>query len=364
MQRGFFRSSFTAVLMLAVALGLTGGDVRARTVLDFDARVQPISLGDWGDYVIDAASAMTAAQVASDPSLKWAPTLSNGIYPLDAGQILWIRFTVPPAPDADHWLLEIPYPAIDRASLYTATRAGQWEEQRTGDLTAVSRWPTPHRHPLLAVDFNAETPTRYLLRLENGRGFSAPIQFVSSPYLLRSEQQVSLFLGVYFGLALLGFAVGLAGVVLMRDRAYLYFGLCSALIGLTQAAASGAAGLHLWPDSPNWNDRSLVVLATGLMMSFLLLNATMVSLAQRSRARSQSCFVDGRVGRRCRRGRAGADRQQAALGADHSLPPGSGFAGTGDQPVGVATRRPLGRLAAAERDADGALLSAGDFALP
>ena len=272
--------------MLAVALGLTGGDVRARTVLDFDARVQPISLGDWGDYVIDAASAMTAAQVASDPSLKWAPTLSNGIYPLDAGQILWIRFTVPPAPDADHWLLEIPYPAIDRASLYTATRAGQWEEQRTGDLTAVSRWPTPHRHPLLAVDFNAETPTRYLLRLENARGFSAPIQFVSSPYLLRSEQQVSLFLGVYFGLALLGFAVGLAGVVLLRDRAYLYFGLCSALIGLTQAAASGAAGLHLWPDSPNWNDRSLVVLATGLMMSFLLLNGTMVSLAQRSRARN------------------------------------------------------------------------------
>ena len=160
------------------------------------------------------------------------------------------------------------------------------EEQRTGDLTAVSRWPTPHRHPLLAVDFNAETLTRYLLRLENARGLSAPIQFVSSPYLLRSEQQVSLFLGVYFGLALLGFAVGLAGVVLLRDRAYLYFGLCSALIGLTQAAASGAAGLHLWPDSPNWNDRSLVVLATGLMMSFLLLNATMVSLAQRSLARN------------------------------------------------------------------------------
>ena len=286
MRRGFFRSASIAVLMLAVALGIAVGDVQARSVLDLNARAQPISLSDWGDYLIAAESAMTAAQVATDPSLKWTPTLSNGIYPLDAGQILWIRFTVPPAPDAERWLLEIPYPAMDRASLYTENRAGQWSEQRTGDLTAVSRWPTPHRHPLLAVDFNAETPTRYLLRLENARGFSAPIQFVSSPYLLRSEQQVSLFLGVYFGLALLGCAVGLAGVALLRDRAYLYFGLCSAFIGLTQAAATGAAGLHLWPDSPNWNDRSLVILATGLMMSFLLLNATMVSLAQRSRARN------------------------------------------------------------------------------
>ena len=286
MRRGFFRSLINAALLLVVALGTAGGDVQARVVLDLNARAQPISLSDWGDYVISGESAMAVEQVATDPSLVWAPTLSNEIYPLKQGQILWIRFTVPPAPDDERWLLEIPYPAMDRASLYTENRAGQWNEQRTGDLTAVSRWPTPHRHPLLTVDFNAETPTRYLLRLENARGFSAPIQFVSAPHLLRSEQQVSLFLGVYFGLALLGCAVGLAGVVLVRDRAYLYFGLCSAFIGLTQAAATGAAGLHLWPDSPDWNDRSLVILATGLMMSFLLLNATMVSLAQRSRARN------------------------------------------------------------------------------
>ena len=194
--------------MLAVALGSAGSAVQARAVLDLNAGAQPISLSDWGDYVIAAKSAMTAEQVVTDPSLKWAPTLTNAIYPLDGGQTLWIRFTVPPAPDAERWLLEIPYPAMDRASLYTENRAGQWNEQRAGDLTAVSRWSTPHRHPLLAVDFNAETPTRYLLRLENVRGFSAPIEFVSSPYLLRSEQQVSLFLGVYFGLALLGCAVG------------------------------------------------------------------------------------------------------------------------------------------------------------
>ena len=290
LRRGFFKASSIAVVMvvvaLVVALGLTGGNAKARTVLDLDARAQPVALSDWGDYVIDAKSAMTATQMAADPSLNWAPTLRKGIYPLDAGQILWIRFTVPPAPDAERWLLEIPYPALDRASLYTETRAGQWEEQRSGDLTAVSRWPTPHRHPLLVVNFTAETPTRYLLRLENAHGFSAPIQFVSAPYLLRSEQQVSLFLGVYFGLALLGCAVGLAGLVLVRDRAYLYFGLCSAFIGLTLAAATGAAGLHLWPDSPNWASRSPVILATGLMTSFLLLNATMVSLAQRSRARN------------------------------------------------------------------------------
>jgi two-component system, sensor histidine kinase LadS len=269
--------------LLVMLLGAAVLPLQARTVLDLDARAQPISLIDWGDYLIDAESAMTAEQVATDPSLKWSHTVTHGIYPLRHGQILWVRFTVPPAPDSERWLVEIPYPALDRASLYTEDSAGQWNEQRSGDLTAVRTWPTPHRHPLLVVNFNAEMPTHYLLRIENAQGFSAPIQFVNSAYLLRSEQQVSLFLGIYFGLALLGVAVGLAGVVVMRDRAYLYFALCSAFIGLTQAAATGTAGLHLWPDSPNWTDRSLVVLATGLLVVFLLLNATMVSLAQRSR---------------------------------------------------------------------------------
>jgi two-component system, sensor histidine kinase LadS len=257
--------------------------VQARTVLDLDARAQPIALNDWGDYLIDTDSAMTAEQVATDPFLKWSHTMTHGIYPLKHGQILWVRFTVPPAPDSERWLVEIPYPALDRASLYTEDSAGQWNEQRSGDLTAVKSWPTPHRHPLLVVNFNAEMPTHYLLRIENAQGFSAPIQFVSSGHLLRSEQQVSLFLGIYFGLALLGVAVGLAGWVAMRDRAYLYFGLCAGFIGLTQAAATGAAGLHLWPNSPNWTDRSLVVLASGLLVVLLLLNATIVSLSQRSR---------------------------------------------------------------------------------
>ncbi|RZI97715.1 MAG: hypothetical protein EOO54_29570, partial [Haliea sp.] len=189
----------------------------------------------------------------------------------------------PPAPDAERWLLEIPYPALDRASLYTLERSGQWREQRTGDLTPVNQWPTPHRHPLLVVNFNAEEPTHYLLRIENVQGFSAPLRFVSSGNVLRGEQQVSLFLGVYFGLALLGLAVGLAGMALLRDRAYLYYAICSALIGLTQAAITGVAALHLWPDSPQWADRSLVVLGAWMMMALLVLNATIVSLAQRSR---------------------------------------------------------------------------------
>jgi GGDEF domain-containing protein len=271
---------------LALLLGLLSLPVQSRAVLDLDADKQPVALSDWGDYWIDPQSRLGVEQVASQRDLGWQQTPTRGIYPLLPGQSLWIRFIVPPAPDMERWLLEIPYAALDRASLYTLDSAGQWIEQRAGDLTPVNQWPTPHRHPLLVVNFNAEDPTHYILRIENAQGFSAPIRFVSSGHVLRSEQQVSMFLGVYFGLALLGCTVGLAGAFWLRDRAYLYYAACSALIGLTQVAITGVGGLHLWPDSPVWTDRSLAVLATWMLVSLLLLNATVVSLAQRSRTLS------------------------------------------------------------------------------
>ena len=255
----------------------------ARQGIALDATHQPVLLGDASEYWVDTGGKITAEEVAADPALTWSATPARGIYPLQAKQVLWIRFSMPAAPNPEHWLLEIPYPALDRASLYTPDKSGHWTEQRAGDLTAVNQWAIPHRNPLMVAFFNPDEPTPYLLRIENAQGFSAPIRFVSASHLFREEQKLSLFLGCYFGLALLGCMTGVAGGVLMRDRAYFYYGLCAAMVGLLQAAITGVAGLHLWPDSPQWTDRSLVVLATWMLMSLILLTTTVVSLEQRSR---------------------------------------------------------------------------------
>ena len=282
----FVRASRMALAapLLAWLLCLISPGAMARSVLDLDASKQPIALADWGEYWIDSENQLTPEQLATEePSRPWKPTLLSGSYPLLPGQALWMRFTVPPAPDSEHWLLEIPEPGLDRASLYSLNKAGQWLEQRAGDLTPVNQWPLPHRHPMLRVKFNAEEPTYYLLRIENAQSFNAPVRFVSSSYMFRSEQRISMFLGIYLGIAVLGTTIGLTGLLWLRDRAYFYYGLLAALTGLCQAALSGAAALHLWPHQAQWADRALVVLLPCMLVSLLLVNMTVVSLAQRSR---------------------------------------------------------------------------------
>ena len=190
---------------------------------------------------------------------------------------------MPPAPDAERWYLEVPYPSVNRASLFTLDAAGQWGEQKAGDLVAVAKWPVPHRHPLLPLAISAEVPTQYLLRLENSHNFGTQLRFVSEGRLSYSEQRVSLILGIFFGLVGLAVVVSVLSAVSLRDPAYGFYAVAATLMGLTQASATGIAGLHLWPDWPGWNDVSTYVLPTLALSAKLLFVSAAVSLPERSR---------------------------------------------------------------------------------
>ncbi len=280
-----------AMLAMLLLLGLLAfNPAWSRTVLDLDTQQQPVALKDWGDYWIDATGKFTASQVGAAANTVWQPTQSQTIYPVTTGQALWIRFTVPPAPDAERWYLEVPYPSIDRASLFTLDAAGQWGEQKAGDLMAVAKWPVPHRHPLLPIAISAEVPTSYLLRLENGHSFGAKFQFVSESRLNYSEQRVSLILGIFFGLVGLAAVVSALSAVSLRDPAYGFYAASVTMMGLSQAGATGIAGLHLWPHSPGWNDVSTTVLPTLELAVTLMFVSAAVSLPERS-ARLQRLFV-------------------------------------------------------------------------
>lgn len=254
-----------------------------RTVLDLDTRNQPVLLQDWGDYWIDASGRFTPEEVARTPSIPWRRTATDAIYPLSTGQVMWVRFSVPPAPDAERWYLEVLLPTIDRASLYTLDSLGRWDEQRAGDQISVAQWPVPHRHPLLPIELSAEVPSKYLLRLENNHAVSAPLRFISEARLSNSEQQVSLILGIFFGLTGLATVVSALGALSLRDAAYAWFSLSVVLLSLTQATITGIGGLHLWPYSPWWNDASAAVLPVLTISASLMFLSNAVALPERSK---------------------------------------------------------------------------------
>jgi GGDEF domain-containing protein len=72
--------------------------------------------------------------------------------------------------------------------------------------------------------------------------------------------------------------------ITLRDRVFAFYAVTVLTMGLSQAAMTGIAGLHLWPHWPWWNDVApftLPVLAVGCMEAFI---TAVVSVRERSRA--------------------------------------------------------------------------------
>lgn len=266
--------------LLASTLLCWGGGGLARTALDLDVQKQPVPLADWGDAWLDTSGRVDLQGVLKLPAGAMQPTRA-GLYPLRPGQALWIRFTVPPAPDHERWYLKLPNAGLDRVTLFTRTEHG-WSFQAAGDHIPVANWPLPHLYPILPVAVSAADMGSYLLRIEASNSFSTPIQFVSESGLSAEQQRISLAHGMYFGLLGMVAIFALISAVVMRDQAYAWFSLYALAINLSVATGVGVAGLHLWPHAPRWADAAEYVMPAASFAPLLVFIALTASLRARS----------------------------------------------------------------------------------
>ena len=275
-----------ALVLAAVCLALAAPwSFAAATVVELDPQQQPQRLLQGGEAWLDPTGAATIEQVASGDARQWQPLGQKAIYPLARGKALWVRFTLrtEASPGGERWYIEVPYPAVDRVTLFSpAPATGRWTAASAGDLLPVADWAVPHRHPLLPLATRSGGTRTLYLRVENSHSFSAPLQFVTESHHSLGEQRMSLLLGFYFGLVGLTMTLAILSAATLRDRAFALYAVTVAALGLTQAAMTGIAGMHLWPNSAWWNDISLFVfpvLAAGCMAGFI---ASVVSLRERS----------------------------------------------------------------------------------
>lgn len=276
--------AFGLALVVVVALGLATPAAHAAPdqVVSLGGASGRQTLSSAGHAWLDTASSAGIDQVAAGIGIAWSATRQGTIYPLRAGQALWFRFTVAELDAAERWYLEIPYPAVNRVTLYTQDRAGHWSSLAAGDSLPVADWPLPHRHPVLPLVLAPGQPQQFFLQVQNTQSFSAPLDFTSERQLLRDEQRTALVLGLYFGLAGLSILLGAAMAVGLRDAVFGLYALSVVMLALTQASLTGIAGLHLWPRLPWWNDVSVMVLPMAGMAALLCFFAAAVSVAQRS----------------------------------------------------------------------------------
>ena len=269
-------------------------------------------LGPDGQYWIDHTGRATPDEVMRLPDTAWQATRSDHIFPLHTlADMVWIRFRTAPIGSTHwHWYLEIPYANLDRATLFIQADDGRWTQQDAGDALSVAEWPLPHRQPLLQLRPKADAPVVHLLRIGHANPTSVPVLVTEERQLLRRERNVSVGLGVYFGIAALAVLVALSSAWRGRDLAFVLYALFTLLTALSAASLSGFAGLVLWPRHAAWNHHAATVLP------LLTLGAALAFVGSHRPAPALQALVPVGVRRRGRRRAAGPGHAVAASHLD------------------------------------------------
>jgi two-component system, sensor histidine kinase LadS len=206
---------------------------------------------------------LTEYQDKFKPSSNWGEELNFGF----SSSVYWIKVSLSGKElKASNWILEIPYFGLDHIDFYSP----QGDVTKTGNLMSVGTRSIFYRYYAFPVELG-NSYQDYYLRIDSKQNISVPLKLWKQSGFNRHIQTDTLIQALYYGglgiLAAFNFLIFLY----LRDRSHFYYSGFAVLFGFGIFSGNGYGRLFIWPDSPNWDQISQVVLltlATGMSLIF------------------------------------------------------------------------------------------------
>ncbi len=232
------------------------------------AASQPVELSSLVQPIHPALS----LKILEDPDHRWqvqdllSPSLAKQFIQNDQSipnfgfsrSAYWVRM------DLQHseimfqeWLFEVGYPLLDRIDLYLVQDSQIVSHQIGGDSLPFGKRPIDHRHFVFPVSMKPHQNYVVYLRIQSESSVQFPINIWTSRGFTHRVNREMFGLGIYYGTMLVMLFYNLFLYVFVRDRAYLLYVLYLGSFILTLMALNGLAFEYLWPESPEWANRSV-----------------------------------------------------------------------------------------------------------
>jgi two-component system, sensor histidine kinase LadS len=169
--------------------------------------------------------------------------------PTEAGQEVWLRFTLPATSTPEIWYLRIPRMGVERIVLYQQNDKGEWQTQTAGDAVPLGSWPERTRNPSFKLSTLVDQGHLYFLKLEHRKPITERPQLIAPSDYIDGAMRVGSLIGLMFGLFGLLTALGLLTARLYHSAQYAWFALMVSLVLLAQLVLVGFTSLRLWPGS-------------------------------------------------------------------------------------------------------------------
>jgi len=265
MQRRF-------ILLICLGLTLSGssgaGTIPGSTMLQIRGETDMSDLSEHLYYLEDVSGKMTMDQVRQSSTANlWRHNFEGIVNFGYTDSVYWFALELVNVDDStQHRVIEIAYPVLDEIDVYTNTADGKAHHIQMGDKLPFARRPIKHRNFVFPVRLTPDTPMKILMRVKTSSSMQAPLTLWHEHSLIARSANESLNFGLFFGIMLLLALNNLVVFTSVRESYYLYYVFFVLCMIIFLAGLKGISFQYIWPDSVEWNDRSIVVGLAGVVM--------------------------------------------------------------------------------------------------
>jgi len=208
--------------------------------------------------LIDPSHTLTIKDILNSPDLPWAinhqKIPSYGFSP----DTYWFRFVI--AESDREWLLALNYALIDHITMYRIKAQNTIAETvKTGDKLLFSQRPIKHRSFLFPISAS-DQPQEIILKIRSSSAIQLPLSLWPEQAFFEQDQYIFVEHGLYYGIVLVMALYNFFLFLRLRDSAYAFYVLYVMTFAVAQLSLTGFAYQFIWPESPEWNERSLAVI--------------------------------------------------------------------------------------------------------
>lgn len=172
--------------------------------------------------------------------------------------VYWVRLEIDNPFALKEFILEIPYAPHDSIILFEPNKTNGFTASYGGDLLPFSERERIHRYVTYDITIPGQEKSTYYLRFESEGSLQLPIYLWQGNAFSDKSIKEYLLLGLYFGAAFALILYNLFLYASLRMSSYLWYVLFIIAICMTQLTLHGFAYQFFWPESPWWNNRSIV----------------------------------------------------------------------------------------------------------
>lgn len=179
--------------------------------------------------------------------------------------------------------IEVAYALLDKLHIKGLDETDTVKfDYRTGDLHPFNTRPVKYPTYVFPVQIDAKNSIDFRLLVETGSSMQVPIYIWQPESFIAAKSIKILFFGLFVGATVIMATYSYLLFLSTREKSYLYLAATVFFYALVQSDLTGINFAYLWPHSPNWNDKSLIILSNCAIICLSLFSSEFLRLNEQS----------------------------------------------------------------------------------